>query len=435
MNFTIFELLAFFFLILCIFKNYSLSFSKPFLLIRCYNTMGSNNKQNKKSNNNKPTVAVAAASTPNQNNTKPVDAATAAATNAVATPTSLPDSPKQHGERPPGTAVLNHNEIIVVEDEDAHHDEDTMADMEMLPHAGSDASFDSTSTAYAIKYTRAEATLRTIEESLSDIKSLLRTGEYISAREIALLRSSLMYLLSDHKKLASTEMGQACLQDLHDVEFSVLGAQDAQTGDSESLTPLGFGENMQPILATTVNRLQAKREADLAAKKKKKEGKRSVPSTPLVKPTQPANAKKGGGDTTNATKKPSVTSSPKSSPTSPKVTPTPKGNNSAFTGTKTGKDTSNKDTATTTGKKGGGAADSNKPPAWKFVNIPPRRRLQTLVMSCMLFFTGVPAAIFLAVILLMIPFTMPFMVAYILYMIYSQMFVIKHPLKPYTGWT
>lgn len=63
---------------------------------------------------------------------------------------------------------------------------------------------------------------------------------------------------------------------------------------------------------------------------------------------------------------------------------------------------------------------------WKFVNIPKRRRLQTLVVSLFLFFTGVPFFLGLTFLLSVNWLTWPLMVMYFVYIFLSQP---KHPIK------
>jgi 2-acylglycerol O-acyltransferase 2 len=63
---------------------------------------------------------------------------------------------------------------------------------------------------------------------------------------------------------------------------------------------------------------------------------------------------------------------------------------------------------------------------WKFMNIPGRRRLQTLIVSLFLFFTGVPFFLILTALLIFNWFTFPLMVVYGAYMLLSRP---KHPLR------
>mmetsp|Transcript_64898 Transcript_64898/g.75474 ORF Transcript_64898/g.75474 Transcript_64898/m.75474 type:complete len:423 (+) Transcript_64898:45-1313(+) len=63
---------------------------------------------------------------------------------------------------------------------------------------------------------------------------------------------------------------------------------------------------------------------------------------------------------------------------------------------------------------------------WKFVNIPGRRRLQTLVVSLFLFFTGVPFFLMLSALLIINWFTFPLMVMYGVYIVWRQP---VHPIK------
>lgn len=68
--------------------------------------------------------------------------------------------------------------------------------------------------------------------------------------------------------------------------------------------------------------------------------------------------------------------------------------------------------------------------SWKFLNIPIRRRTQTLVVSAFLFFTGLPVCILLTLLLFMHWFTLPVMVSYVMYIALSR---LKHPL-PVKSW-
>lgn len=74
----------------------------------------------------------------------------------------------------------------------------------------------------------------------------------------------------------------------------------------------------------------------------------------------------------------------------------------------------------------GDTEKSVKNEKWKFANIPKRRRLQTLVVSLFLFFTGVPFFITLSALLFFNWITMPFIFAYCVYMVLTKP---KHPLK------
>ena len=62
---------------------------------------------------------------------------------------------------------------------------------------------------------------------------------------------------------------------------------------------------------------------------------------------------------------------------------------------------------------------------WKFANIPKSRRIQTLAVSMFLFFTGVPFAIVLTILLCLNWITLPLMVVYFLFIFLKPM---KHPI-------
>ena len=202
---------------------------------------------------------------------------------------------------------------------------------------------------------------------------------------------------------------------------------------------------MEPILAKTVNRLEAKRAAERAAKKSSSQAKKGEIAK-QVPGSNSSNIKNNGGPSSPKTAdpktaKPAFTEeSTRKTPAAVSSTAKPQPNTSATPpptsdGAAKQQATANVSKEAPPSKPSPSPQKESKPPAWQFVNIPPRRRLQTLVMSFLLFFTAVPAAIFLSIILLIIPFTMPFMVAYIVYMVYDNKFAKKHPLKPWKPWT
>ena len=65
------------------------------------------------------------------------------------------------------------------------------------------------------------------------------------------------------------------------------------------------------------------------------------------------------------------------------------------------------------------------------IKIPARRRLQTFVVSLFLFFTVMPACTIITILALMNPFTMPPMVAYLLWIFFAP---IKHPMPRQRWW-
>jgi 2-acylglycerol O-acyltransferase 2 len=78
------------------------------------------------------------------------------------------------------------------------------------------------------------------------------------------------------------------------------------------------------------------------------------------------------------------------------------------------------------------AASVSKRENWKFVNIPKARRTQTFIVSLFLFFTGVPAAIIVTILLCMNWFTLPFMVIYFAFILLQP---VRHPLPKWAAWT
>lgn len=68
----------------------------------------------------------------------------------------------------------------------------------------------------------------------------------------------------------------------------------------------------------------------------------------------------------------------------------------------------------------GDTHDNVQKEKWKFANIPKKRRLQTLVVSLNLFFTGVPFFLILSGILFSFWLTFPLMVLYIAHMIWNK---------------
>lgn len=86
-----------------------------------------------------------------------------------------------------------------------------------------------------------------------------------------------------------------------------------------------------------------------------------------------------------------------------------------------------KDVNAVTGDMEGDAKKEN----WKFMNIPKRRRLQTLIVSLFLFFTGVPFFLILTGLLVMNWLTFPLMVVYFVYIAFFSR--PKHPL-PRKNW-
>lgn len=79
-------------------------------------------------------------------------------------------------------------------------------------------------------------------------------------------------------------------------------------------------------------------------------------------------------------------------------------------------------------------AHDNTSVRWKWSNIPLTRRLQTLVVSALTFFTGLPFFIALFFFLCCFKYTLPFMVIYLVYIFIVFPRTHKHPLKAHAWW-